>query len=139
MPGLIPQPRSIWLAVEPVDMRLGADGLSLYVQQVLRAAPCDGSAYLFGNRRGNRLKLLVWDGEWRLAVPAPPAPGAFRLAQAGRGAVFPDVRAVAMAGGGGGLAAFVGLAARPFKTLKKTCKKPLKYSIHECLRGVPVV
>jgi transposase len=62
MPGLIPQPLSIWLAVEPVDMRLGADGLSLYVQQVLRAAPCDGSAYIFRNRRGNRLKLLVWDG-----------------------------------------------------------------------------
>ena len=62
MPGLIPQPLSIWLAVEPVDMRLGADGLSLHVQQALRAAPCDGSAYLFRNRRGNRLKLLVWDG-----------------------------------------------------------------------------
>ena len=62
MPGLIHQPLSIWLAVEPVDMRLGADGLSLYVQQVLRAAPCDGSAHLFRNRRGNRLKLLVWDG-----------------------------------------------------------------------------
>jgi transposase len=32
------------------------------VQQALRAAPCDGSAYLFRNKRGNRLKLLVWDG-----------------------------------------------------------------------------
>jgi len=62
MPGLIPQPLSIWLAVEPVDMRLGADGLSLHVQQALRAAPCDGSAYLFRNKRGNRIKLLVWDG-----------------------------------------------------------------------------
>ena len=29
MPGLIPCPKSIWLAVAPVDMRLGADGLSL--------------------------------------------------------------------------------------------------------------
>ena len=26
------------------------------------SAPCDGSAYLFRNRRSNRLKLLVWDG-----------------------------------------------------------------------------
>jgi transposase len=45
MPGLIPCPRAIWLAVAPVDMRLGADGLSLQVQQVLRASPCDGSAH----------------------------------------------------------------------------------------------
>jgi transposase len=62
MPGLIPCPKAIWLAVAPVDMRLGADGLSLQVQQALRASPCDGSAYLFRNKRGNRLKLLVWDG-----------------------------------------------------------------------------
>jgi transposase len=29
---------------------------------VLRADPCDGSAYLLRNKRGNRVKLLVWDG-----------------------------------------------------------------------------
>ena len=62
MPGLIPRPEAVWLAVAPVDGRLGADGLSLYVQQVLRADPCDGSAYLFRNKRGNRVKLLLWDG-----------------------------------------------------------------------------
>ena len=62
MPGLIPCPKAIWLAVAPVDMRFGADGLSLHVQQALRASPGDGSAYLFRNKRGNRLKLLVWDG-----------------------------------------------------------------------------
>lgn len=62
MPGMIPRPATVWLAIEPVDMRRGVDGLSLYVQQVLRADPCDGSAYLFRNQRGNRIKLLVWDG-----------------------------------------------------------------------------
>ncbi len=62
MPGLIPRPASIWLVIEPVDMRRGVDGLSLHVQQVLRADPCDGSAYLFRNQRGNRIKLLIWDG-----------------------------------------------------------------------------
>lgn len=62
MSGLIPRPGAIWLVVEPVDMRLGADGLSLYVQQTLRSAPGHGDAYLFRNRRGNRIKLLVWDG-----------------------------------------------------------------------------
>jgi transposase len=59
---MTPQATQIWLAVEPVDMRLGIDGLSLRVQQALGATPCNGSAYAFCNKRGNRLKLLVWDG-----------------------------------------------------------------------------
>ncbi|PWF43650.1 IS66 family insertion sequence element accessory protein TnpB [Massilia glaciei] len=59
---MIPKPSQVWCAVEAVDMRMGMDGLSLRVQQALGRAPCDGSAYAFRNRRGNRLKLLVWDG-----------------------------------------------------------------------------
>ncbi len=62
MSGLIPRPAVLWLAVAPVDMRWGADGLSLYIQQVLHADPGAGNAYLFRNKRGNRIKLLVWDG-----------------------------------------------------------------------------
>ena len=120
MPGLIPCPRAIWLAVAPVDMRLGADGLSLHVQQALRSNPGDGSAYLFRNKRGNRIKLLVWDGNG--VVPAPPASGRFRLAQARRAALFPDPGTVAMAGGGGGLAASVCPSAHPFQALKRAQK-----------------
>ena len=56
------QPEQVWLAVEPVDMRLGIDGLSLLVQEALGKAPCDGSAYAFRNKRSNRIKLLLWDG-----------------------------------------------------------------------------
>jgi transposase len=52
----------VWLVVEPMDMRQGIDGLSLKVQQALGRSPCDGSAYAFRNRSGNRIKLLVWDG-----------------------------------------------------------------------------
>lgn len=55
-------PTQVWLAVEPVDMRLGIDGLSLRIQESLGCSPCDGSAYAFRNRRHNRLKLLIWDG-----------------------------------------------------------------------------
>ena len=56
------QPQQVWLAIQPVDMRLGIDGLSLLVQEALGKAPCDGSAYAFRNRRQNRLRLLIWDG-----------------------------------------------------------------------------
>jgi transposase len=59
----LPQsPTQVYLAVEPVDMRLGADGLSLHVQQSLGKPPCDGNAYAFRNKNGNRIKLLIWDG-----------------------------------------------------------------------------
>ncbi|MCX7110153.1 MAG: IS66 family insertion sequence element accessory protein TnpB [Proteobacteria bacterium] len=62
MPGLTPRPKATWLAVAPVDMRLGAEGLSLHVQQALRASLSDGSAFLFRNKRGNRIKntLMKW-------------------------------------------------------------------------------
>ena len=58
MPGV----EQVWLAVQPIDMRAGIDGLSLRIQEALGRAPCDGSAYAFRNRRGTRVKLLVWDG-----------------------------------------------------------------------------
>lgn len=56
------RPDQIWLVVEAVDMRGGIDGLSQRIQNLLGRSPCDGSAYAFRNRRGTRLKLLIWDG-----------------------------------------------------------------------------
>ena len=46
-------------------MRTGIDGLSLYVQQALGRAPCDGTAYVFSRRR-TRIKVVSWDstGVW---------------------------------------------------------------------------
>jgi transposase len=49
-----------WIGVD--NMRRGLDGLSAIVQQRLGRAPCDGSAFIFRNRAGNRLRLLLWDG-----------------------------------------------------------------------------
>ena len=56
------RPEQVFLAVEPIDMRMGADGLSLLVQQGLGQTPGSGHAFAFRNRRGNRMKLLIWDG-----------------------------------------------------------------------------
>ena len=64
MSGLIANPGSIWLAVERVDMRRGIDGLSMLVQESLAHAPCAGSAFVFCNRAGNRIK--VWLCQRRL-------------------------------------------------------------------------
>ena len=52
---------AVWLAVEPVDMRAGADRLLARVVQVFGAAQSH-HGYLFANARSTRVKLLVHDG-----------------------------------------------------------------------------
>jgi transposase len=52
---------SLWLAVNPVDMRAGADRLLARVVQVFGCAPAH-HGYLFANARATRIKLLVHDG-----------------------------------------------------------------------------
>jgi transposase len=52
---------AVWLAVEPVDMRAGADRLLARVVQVFGAARAH-HGYLFANSRSTRIRLLVHDG-----------------------------------------------------------------------------
>jgi transposase len=52
----------IFVALEPVDLRLGFNGLHGLVQNRLGGDPLSGHLYLFTNRRRNRLKALYWDG-----------------------------------------------------------------------------
>ena len=56
----------IWLVLEPVDMRLGIDGLCGAIAHSLKKQPGDGAAYVFRNRRCTRIKVLMWDhtGVW---------------------------------------------------------------------------
>lgn len=52
---------SLWLAVEPVDMRAGAERLLASVVHVFGSAQAH-HGYLFANARTTRIKLLVHDG-----------------------------------------------------------------------------
>ena len=52
---------ALWLAVEPIDMRAGADALLARVVHVFGTAQAY-HGYLFANARANRIKLLVHDG-----------------------------------------------------------------------------
>lgn len=52
---------AVWLACEPLDMRAGTEtALARVVKVVGEARP--HHAYLFANRRANRMKALVHDG-----------------------------------------------------------------------------
>ena len=52
---------SLWLSVEPTDMRAGAERLLATVVQVFGSAQAH-HGYLFANARTTRIKLLVHDG-----------------------------------------------------------------------------
>lgn len=52
---------AIWLAIEPMDMRAGTDTALARVVKVFGAAH-PHHAYLFANRRTNRMKILAHDG-----------------------------------------------------------------------------
>ncbi|MGB8479735.1 MAG: IS66 family insertion sequence element accessory protein TnpB [Acidobacteriaceae bacterium] len=55
------QATRIWLAVEATDMRCGFDRLAERVKAVIGQEPLSGHYFLFRSRRGDRLKILVWD------------------------------------------------------------------------------
>jgi transposase len=52
---------AVWLAVEPLDMRVGTEAALARVVNVFGSAK-PHHAYLFANRRANRMKVLVHDG-----------------------------------------------------------------------------
>ena len=53
----------ILVAVEPTDFRQGIDGLCRVCRRELNADPMSGAVFVFRNRRGKSLKILVYDGQ----------------------------------------------------------------------------
>jgi transposase len=60
---IIPSPAvRIVIATRPVDFRKGHDGLAAVVQNELGLDPHSGIIVVFRPKRGDRLKVLSWDG-----------------------------------------------------------------------------
>lgn len=85
---------AMWLAVEPIDMRAGAERLLARVVQVFGAARAH-HGYLFANARSTRVKLLVHDGfgiwcaarrlnagRFNWSAPSPGSPASVSLTRA---------------------------------------------------------
>jgi len=53
----------IWLAVEAVDFRRGIDGLGRVCREFLKTDPFSGALFVFRNKRGTAIKLLVYDSQ----------------------------------------------------------------------------
>ena len=60
---MIPNGTRVWLVAGATDMRRGFDGLAAMVQTQLLADPFSGQLFVFRGRRGDRLKVLWWDGD----------------------------------------------------------------------------
>jgi len=59
----LPAGTRIWLVAGATDMRKGFDGLSALVQTALGDDPFSGQLFVFRGRRGDRVKVLWWDGQ----------------------------------------------------------------------------
>ena len=57
---LLQTPSKIMLAMAPIDMRKSYQGLSVLVQNVLNQDPFSSMAFVFLNKRRDRLKILHW-------------------------------------------------------------------------------
>lgn len=53
----------ILVAVAPADFRRGIDGLARLCRESLQHDPFSGVVFVFRNRRGTALKVLVYDGQ----------------------------------------------------------------------------
>jgi transposase len=69
----------VYLAAEPVDLRKGFDGLSGATRTIIEADPLSGHMFVFVNRRGNRMKILLWQPSGFLLVYKRLERGTFKL------------------------------------------------------------
>lgn len=58
----------IVIATKPVDFRRGHDGLAAAVQNELGLDPHSGIIVVFRSKRGDRIKVLLWDGSGLVLV-----------------------------------------------------------------------
>ena len=53
----------IWICTTPQDGRKSFDGLQAVVSSHLAKNPLSGDLYVFRNKRGDRVKILAWQGD----------------------------------------------------------------------------
>jgi transposase len=87
----------IWLAVEATDMRCGFDRLAERVRVVIGQDSMSDSLFIFRSRRGDRLKILLWDRDGFVLWYKRLETGVFKLPRAKDGARSVELRASELA------------------------------------------
>ena len=72
----------IYLALEPVDMRLGAERLGALVREKMHAEPRTRALFAFVGKRGHTMKVLTWDGTGTIVIHKKLDAGRFELPRA---------------------------------------------------------
>lgn len=91
------QAQRIWLAAEATDMRCGFDRLAERVRSVIGQDPLSGHLFLFRSRRGDRLKILVWDRDGFVLWYKRLESGVFKLPRVADGRLSIELRASELA------------------------------------------
>lgn len=73
----------IVIATKPVDFRKGHDGLASLAQAELGFAPKAGVMVVFRSKRGDRVKVLLWDGSGIVMIYKRLEQGAFAWPKVG--------------------------------------------------------
>ena len=87
----------IWLATEAADMRCGFDRLAERVRTVIGQDPLTGHLFVFRSRRGDRLKILVWDRDGFVLWYKRLETGVFKLPKVEVGTRSVELRASELA------------------------------------------
>jgi transposase len=74
----IPAGARVVLAMRPVDFRKGAHALAALAQQVFAEDPFSGAVIVYRAKRGDRIKILVWDSSGLVLIWKQLNQGAFR-------------------------------------------------------------
>ncbi len=89
----LPLPVRIFVCTQPADMRRSFDGLAQMVRDFMGGDPLSGHLFVFRSRRGDRLKLLYWDGDGLAIWYKRLEEGTFRFPAAADGRAGLEMRA----------------------------------------------
>jgi transposase len=87
----LPASVRVYLAIEPVDLRRGHDGLCALVRATYALDPHEGHLFAFVGRRGDRVKVLYWERGGFVVWYKRLERGRFRLPH-----VAPDAKSVVL-------------------------------------------